>query len=204
MAGGKKKLIIFDIGGVLVNFSELGYIRYLHRNVLPDISVTKLERFIMPLVPLMDYGTLSVPTLEHMIAEHFGISKLDLRWVQGYMAVASPRKAVIRLLNRLAGEYRVVLLSNISPSRYAEMSGTYLKDIRPERVFLSFELRMRKPEPGIYRCVLKETGAKPKDTMFIDNQIENVIAAEREGIDSIWFRGYDKLIKELKGYGIKA
>lgn len=202
MTGRKKKLIIFDIGGVLIDFSEMDYIRYLHRTVLPGIPVRKLEKFIMPLTQLMDYGILNVPQLERMVAKHFGLKKLDLRWVQGYMEVARPIKETIRLCDSLTKRYRVALLSNIPHSRWAEMSMTYLNGLKPEKIFLSYQLHLRKPEPAIYRYVLMETGVKASEAIFIDNQIENVIAAESEGIDSVWFRDHEQLVKELKKFGI--
>ncbi len=197
-----KRLIMFDIGGVLVNFSENRYIRYLHKEILPTIPYGKLERFILPLIPLMDFDALDVPGLERMVAKHFGITGLDLGWVQGYMATARPYKSVIRLFNEISSSHRTVLLSNISRSRYAEIHRTYLKGIHPERVFLSYEMVMRKPDPNIYKAVLKETGVKPKNALFIDNMIENVIGAESVGVDSIWFRNYGQLVEELKSFGV--
>ena len=39
------KLVIFDIGGVLIDFMESQYIDYLHRNFMPDVPTVELEEF---------------------------------------------------------------------------------------------------------------------------------------------------------------
>lgn len=197
------KLIIFDVGGVLIDFSETMYTHFLHEEVLPGIDEHELNRFIFPLITVMEYGKLSVPELERMMAKHFHKDKLDLEWVQGWKRIAKPRMSVISLLNRLHSRgYAVVLLSNVSKSRYAEMRRSFLKLVHVDKIYASWELEMRKPDPHIYHYVLKAHGLKPGEAVFIDNQIENVIGAEKEGLKAIWFRDYPKLVADLKELGI--
>ena len=198
-----KKLIIFDIGGVLVDFMEEMYISYLHRRVLPGITYRKLEKFIMPLIELMEYGTLNVTELEGMVAKHFGLKNVRLQWVEGFRETARPKPRMISLVKRMQKNYQVVLLSNVSYSRFDELKDTYLDGLKV-RVFLSCEMKLRKPGPRIYEQVLKAMHVKPEEAIFIDNQIENVIGAEKAGITALWFRNYKKLMEDFEDEGIKV
>ena len=137
------KLVIFDIGGVLVDFMEEMYIHYLHDEIMPAISVRRLEKFIMPLMQLMDFGVLSVPELESMVSKHFKIDGLNLKWVQGYRKLAKPRMRELEELNAINKRYRTVILSNISYSRYAEIQRSYLKMVEVKTRYLSCELRRK-------------------------------------------------------------
>jgi HAD superfamily hydrolase (TIGR01509 family) len=197
------KLLMFDIGGVLIDFTETQYIHYLHKEVLPDVPERRLEKFIMPLITLMEYGTLSVTELEHMVGKHFDIEGLDLHWVDGFLKLSKPRKNVIALLDRLADDYDAVLLSNVSYSRFDELEERYLKMMKVKSIYTSCSLKMRKPQPGIYEYVLSKNKVKPKEALFVDNQIENVIGAEKVGITSVWFRDYKKLVEDLRDKGVK-
>ncbi|MCW6159914.1 MAG: HAD family phosphatase [Candidatus Micrarchaeales archaeon] len=196
------KLVIFDIGGVLVDFMETQYIEYLHENVLPEVDDRDLERFIMPLIELMEYGMLTVPELEHMVAKHFKANDLDLHWVKGWKKIAKPKNDVIDLLNAVSEKYRTALLSNVSRSRFAELRAGYLKLINVDKMYTSYQLRMRKPGPMIYEYVLKEEDVKPKEAVFVDNQIENVLGAEKVGIKAVWFRDYQRLLYDLEKFKI--
>ena len=196
------KLVMFDIGGVLIDFMESQYIDYLHRNFMPDVPTVELERFIMPLIVLMEYGTMDVPKLEQMVGKHFGVKKLDLHWVKAWKKLAKPKRDVIELANAVSESYRTVLLSNISRSRGAEAMAMIGKMLRVKTVYRSCDLRMRKPGLNIYGYVLEKEGVKPGEAVFIDNQIENVLGAEEVGIHAVWFRGYDLLVKDLKKLGV--
>ncbi len=193
------KTVIFDIGGVLIDFTESQYLAYLRKKELPKVSQLELEEFMFPLIVLMEYGTLTVPELERMMGKHFNHGKLNMHWVQGWRAIAKPKRDVIGLLNKLAETYNVVLLSNVSQSRFAEMERMIFPLLHKKtKVYASCFIRMRKPSPHIYQYTLKKLKAKPGETVFIDNQIENVIGAEKEGIHAVWFRGYKQLVKDLE------
>lgn len=196
------KLIMFDIGGVLIDFTEQQYLEYLHETVMPEVPEIELERFVMPLMVLLDYGTLDAPKLEQMVGKHFGIKNLDMHWVKGWRRLAKPKMDVINLANELSKDYRTVLLSNISFSRGAEVKEMIGKVLSIKTVYRSCDLRMRKPGPNIYEYVLKKEGVKPSEAVFIDNQIDNVLGAEEVGIHAIWFRDYDLLLKDLKKLGV--
>ncbi len=198
------KLLIFDIGGVLIDFTETAYVHYLRTNFMPGANERELWDFVNPLISVMEYGKLRVPELERMVAKHFGRDKLDMHWVQGWREIAEPKDDVIGLVNKLSDDYKVVLLSNVSQSRFAEMRRSYLKRVKAKDVYVSYDIELRKPEPAIYRYVLHEEGVRPGEAVFVDNQIENVIGAEKEGIASIWFRDYDKLVRDLKRFGVSV
>lgn len=66
-------------------------------------------------------------------------------------------------------------------------------------VTLSYELRSAKPEPAIYEHSLAGLGTDPHRTVFLDDRIENVQAAERLGIHAIHFTDRDAVLKKLRG-----
>lgn len=67
-----------------------------------------------------------------------------------------------------------------------------------EKVFVSGEIGMVKPEEAIYKHVLKECKVQAKDCIFIDDQQENINAAKRIGIDTICHKDYQTTRKLLE------
>ena len=51
-----------------------------------------------------------------------------------------------------------------------------------DRIFLSCEMNLRKPDKEIFRRVLREAAIRPEDTLFVDDNASNVAAAQELGI----------------------
>ena len=66
----------------------------------------------------------------------------------------------------------------------------------------SFQLRMAKPDPAIYRHVLKELGVKPEEALFIDDKLVNIQAAQALGMLAIQFTNVAKLRDDLIAAGL--
>jgi putative hydrolase of the HAD superfamily len=96
------------------------------------------------------------------------------------------------VLARLAKRYPLYLLSNTNSLHMdwildhldqdhglARFGGIF------EHLFLSFEMRMRKPEPVIYQTVARQIGQLPADLLFVDDHPENVQAARDAGWEAV-------------------
>ena len=66
----------------------------------------------------------------------------------------------------------------------------------------SFQLHMAKPDPAIYRHTLKELGVKPEETLFLDDKMVNIEAAQALGIKAIQFSTVDRLRADLIAAGL--
>jgi HAD superfamily hydrolase (TIGR01509 family) len=107
------------------------------------------------------------------------------------------------LLDRIRAKYRVAFLSNsnevhaeVIPRRY---SALFRKD---DRFVFSHRFRVAKPDPEIFRRALEVIGALPQQVVFVDDLIENVLAARAEGIQSFQFVDAQQLRRELMAEGL--
>ena len=189
------KLIIFDIGGVLIDFGEDMYTTYISKKL--HIDKKEFSRAVMHYLPYMELGDGSIGAVLKKLAEEFGTSAHSLEWAKAFNMLAKPNKDVIAIANKLSRSYNVVLLTNVSLSRYRAMR-RMLNGIANERIFPSCYLHMRKPSKRIYLYVLRAMHAKPNNAIFIDNLAENVAGARKAGIDALRFTTYTKLVVDLK------
>ena len=75
------------------------------------------------------------------------------------------------------------LLSNALPN-LADTGQTLAAE---DKIFVSYELGLLKPDKAIYQSVLAKLNAKPEEVIFIDDKRENVEAAKSLGINGIVF-----------------
>ena len=94
------------------------------------------------------------------------------------------------LLLKLREKYVVYLLSNTNEIhwKWSCKHAFHYKAFRVEdyfeRIFLSYEMKMVKPDVAIFEKLLEESGIDPKETFFIDDSTENCRVAETLGIST--------------------
>jgi putative hydrolase of the HAD superfamily len=110
----------------------------------------------------------------------------------GWQAVfVALRPEVIAIMQALRDQgHRVVVLSNTN-----RLHTTFWPDEYPEiraaadKIYLSQEMGMRKPEARIYQAVLQEEGFSASDAVFFDDNVDNIEGANQLGITSILVAG---------------
>jgi putative hydrolase of the HAD superfamily len=91
----------------------------------------------------------------------------------------------LEFLQILSQKYKLYLLSNtdsIHIERFQHRAGiSFYRDFYQcfEKVYFSFELGMRKPEATIFEFVIKEHNLLPKNTLFVDDNLENIETAKK-------------------------
>jgi putative hydrolase of the HAD superfamily len=96
------------------------------------------------------------------------------------------------------------ILSNMGDNVLANIERTFDWPRRFDVLVWSFQLRMAKPDPAIYRHVLKELGTQPEETLFVDDRLINVEAAQALGIKAVQFSTVERLRSDLVAAGFDA
>jgi len=97
----------------------------------------------------------------------------------------------LEFLQELSKKYRLFLLSNtdsIHIKTFEEKSGpSFYQDFYNcfEKVYFSFDLGMRKPDPKIYQYLIDKHNLVPENTLFVDDKKENTDSAAALGI-KVW------------------
>jgi putative hydrolase of the HAD superfamily len=78
---------------------------------------------------------------------------------------------------------KLALVSNCSNSTRGIVDRLKFDELF-DAVILSFEIKVRKPDAGIYEVALEAIDAKPADAIFVDDQVEYCDGARALGIDT--------------------
>lgn len=197
------KTIIFDIGNVLTKFCWSEYFADFH------YSEETLKRLAAATVLSDDWkeydlGNLSdKEVLDLFIANDPSIEKelrASLRNVDGILEQCDYAIPWIEELK--AKGYRVLYLSNFSEKvlRDCDRIMGFLPHM--DGGILSCRVHFVKPDPAIYKLLLKQYSLLPEECVFLDDTAENIKAAEALGIHGIVFENQAQAIKELEKLGV--
>ncbi|UQY44068.1 glucose-1-phosphatase [Mixta hanseatica] len=181
-------LYIFDLGNVIV---DIDFSRVL--GVWSDLGRVPLamlkSRFQMgENFEQHERGEISDEQFAANLCAELDVALSYEQFTAGWQAVfVGLRPEVITLMQqlRVRGE-RVVILSNTNrlhcdywPSQYPEVQQA------ADKLYLSQDLGMRKPEARIFQRVLQEEGVSAADAVFFDDNLENIEAARQLGITAV-------------------
>ena len=96
------------------------------------------------------------------------------------------------------------ILSNMGDNVLENMERTFDWLPRFDVLVWSYQVRMAKPAPAIYRLVLKKLGTRPEETLFLDDRPVNVEAARALGMLAFDFSTVDRLRADLIASGLDS
>ena len=96
------------------------------------------------------------------------------------------------------------ILSNMGDNVLATIERKFTWPERFDVRVWSYQHRMAKPEPAIYRLTLDQLGTRAEETLFLDDRDVNVEAAAALGMRAIQFSTVENLREELIAQGLDA
>ena len=94
------------------------------------------------------------------------------------------------------------ILSNMGDNVHENMQREFDWLPRFDVLVWSYQLKMAKPDPAIYQHVLKELGVSAEETLFLDDKLINIQAAQSLGFKAIQFSSVERLRADLQAAGL--
>ena len=197
----KVKNIIFDLGGVLIDWNpEYVYLEAFKGNR------KKMENFFdevctfdwnenqdagYPLADATEDRIALFPEQADLIRMYYG------RWEE---MLRGPISGTVSILKKLINNngYRVFALTNWSAETFPIALKRFDFLHWFEGIVVSGTEKTRKPFPEIYETTLERYGLKASESIFIDDNERNIIAANLFGIQTIKFLNPHQLEEDLK------
>ena len=192
MLDSKIKNIIFDLGGVILNLSVDSTLRKFSEMSGHSVEKVVEEYYARPEFLAYEKGEITNEEFRKNLKDIFSLQtadpELDLCWNAMLGDIPAAR---IELLKELKSKYRTFLLSNTNALHLDCFSGMVKKTHNLEsldplfhKAYYSHLMKMRKPDPGIYEYVLKDSGLKAEETIFLDDNAANLKGAASVGIQT--------------------
>ncbi|MBQ8988189.1 MAG: HAD family phosphatase [Prevotella sp.] len=185
--------IAFDLGGVVMALSHENAVMKFKELGLRDAQ-NHLDAFCQHgIFGDLESGKISpeefCEELGRMIGRKLTLDECYDAWHAYVESV--PQRNLDALLRLRADGYKVCLLSNTNPfmMQWAwspEFDGAgHPIDYYFDRLYLSYECRVMKPSPEIFRMMLQGQQATAAETLFIDDSPKNCEVARQLGISTL-------------------
>lgn len=189
----KFKAVIFDFGNVIINIEFQRIYQtfakftskspaYIEKKITEDQIFRRYEsgQFTDEEFREVIRQTLGFPLSDH---------EVDTAWNAILLDIPSDR---IDLIHNIRQKYPVYLLSNTN-NIHITASNNYLKkahginnlDLLFDKLYLSYEMGLWKPDAEIYREVLRANRLQPNEVIFFDDNHHNIESAKAIGMQTI-------------------
>lgn len=196
--------VLFDLGAVLIDWNP----RYLYRPLFGHDEAA-MERFLGEIVAPewnheIDLGkpfSQAVAERSRIYPEH---AELIALWERGWpQMLRGPIPETVEILAQLRDRgHRLYALTNWSAETFplARRRFDFLGWF--EDIVISGEVKLAKPDPRIFALAIARCGLEPGETVFIDDNPQNVAAGRNAGLHAVNFAGAERLRTDLDRLGM--
>lgn len=193
------KNIVFDFGGVLVDWNPHHlYDKYFGSREKAEWFLNNICLYSWNLQ--MDGGKPFAEGVAELQAEYpewsEAIAIYHTRWIEMMNGEIEGMASVIRRL-KMAG-YGVYGLTNWSAETFPMVRDTYPVFQEFDGIVVSGEEHLLKPDAAIYKCLLERYALQVEESLFVDDNADNVVGARNVGMKAIQFTSAVELERELK------
>lgn len=184
------KNIIFDIGGVIFDDSDLNLSKLLNKNLEEVKKIAKIAyggNFKKCLLGQMKVEQ-HILDLQNCGVENYDVIKYILSYENlrySFPVMVNTIEVIKELRKR---NYKIYLLSNITESSYKYICKTINVDELFDGGLFSYEEHMVKPNKEFYEKLINKYNLNKEETIFFDDKEKNIIAANEIGIKAIQFK----------------
>jgi 2-haloacid dehalogenase len=199
------KNIVFDFGGVLVDWNP----HHLYDKYFG--SVEKAEWFLNNICLYswniqMDGGKPFAEGVAELQAQYpewsEAIAIYHTRWIEMMGGEIEGMADIVKRLKE-AG-YGVYGLTNWSSETFPLVKDKYAIFKQLDGMVVSGEEHLLKPDAAIYKCLLERYNLQAEESLFVDDNADNVTGARNVGMKAVRFTSVAELERELKDvYGLQ-
>jgi FMN phosphatase YigB (HAD superfamily) len=193
--------VLLDLGNVLLfHDNALLYRRFAER---AGLTAEEIERRLPQSLWLdMNVGRLDAAGILREVNGALGTSLSAGEFFELFNSHFTVHEAVLPLVERLLGRYRLGLLSNTNAVHAAWFLPRLPLLARFDAVLLSHEAGLAKPDPAFYRAALDRLGARAEHTLFFDDLRPYVEAARVQGLRAEVFTDAHTFARQLSEHGV--
>lgn len=195
------KNIIFDLGGVIINLAvEKTHQAFANLSGLP-VAEIKTRVHHAAFFHEFEKGQITDSEFRKNLREALNMqvsdTQLDRAWNAMLLEIPLSR---IQLLERLKSRYSIFLLSNSNNIHLQcfngivqQLTGKPAIDSYFHGSFYSHLIKMSKPAEEIYEHVLSKQGLIAQETIFLDDNKDNLVGANKVGIQTFHVEHPDQI-----------
>lgn len=186
------KNILFDLGGVILDINIQATLKKFYELGFPAQLMQYPHSMNTDLFFKYETGKMKVEQFRDEIRKVSGVDVSDEIFDEAWnsMLVRIPIERT-KLLKALAKRYALYMLSNTSDlhapvfeKMFEETAGMKMQNLFTN-IYYSHDIGYLKPDLGAWEYVINDAGIKAEETLFLDDNIQNIKASQELGFQAI-------------------
>lgn len=204
MAPARPRILLFDLGGVLVEWAGV--------QPLIDLSGGKLDaetarKFWIeaPWARRLETGSCTPEEFARGVIAGLGLNLTVERFLEAFLSWdRGPMPGSLELLDALRQQAVLACLTNNNVVHWEMLCRVHRLDQRFHRCFVSYLMGLMKPDIAAYRHVIEALDARPGEILFFDDNPECTQGAEAAGIPALCVKGPKAVKDALRNFGFEC
>ncbi len=186
------RVLLFDVGGVLVQLSGVeAMLEWLDNGISED----EFWRRWLRSVPVRQFETGQIDADEFAIGvtSEFGLAVEPRQFLEAFIHWPTGLyPGTLEMLARIPSSYQRAVLSNSNALHWPRVQTEMKLGAAFDNHFVSHLTGRIKPDAAAFEHVMESLGCSPASVLFLDDNLLNVDAAKRVGMQAVRVRGIDE------------
>lgn len=187
------KNIIFDLGGVILNLAPQKTEAAFMELAGSEAAYLQMQKTLFGQNHFANFETNAIPSeefvqqIQQLNNRPLSTQQVETAWSAMLLDMPAYRIDLIKKLK--TNGYRIFLLSNINSIHLRDVYAIIQQehpgldfDALFETAYYSHLIERRKPDLSTFQFLLDDAGLEAETTLFIDDTLDNIEAAEKVGI----------------------
>jgi len=192
-------VLVLDLGNVVIGLSSENIFRALSHSSGIQLHGSWETYFDDAVSRRFECGMITPEEYSPHIQKQLNIKISDREFYAAFNSLfTGVFPGLTERLRILKKKHRILVLSNTNAihqsffvREYAQVFSLF------DRCYYSHEMKMRKPDAGIYQAVLAHENLSPGSICYLDDNPLNIAAGEKTGMRSVLITGMDGTIRAL-------
>ena len=199
------KTLIFDLGGVIVDLAPDRTSKQFATLAKKPVAEILALYTTQASFPAFETGKIGAEEFHDSVRSIFNLetsdAEIDRCWNAMLLCIPSEK---LTILTRLKKHFTTLILSNTNSIHQTYINEVILNgqilDAYVHHAYYSHQLGMRKPDREIFEYVLNVHSLTPRQTLFMDDNVDNINAAKALGIEALLIEDPSRVIDLFKNY----
>jgi HAD superfamily hydrolase (TIGR01509 family) len=196
------RVLLFDVGGVLVQLSGVEtMLKWMGENATSD----EMWRMWLHSAPVREFerGRIGAAEFAVAVTAEFRLPVKPQEFLDSFTGwVTGLYPGTLEMLSQIPDSYQRAVLSNSNAVHWSRVIDDLRLGAAFEHQFVSHLTGRIKPDADAFQYVAESLGCRPEQVLFLDDNIINVEAAKRFGMQAIRVQGIGETRRALIERGI--
>ena len=198
------RAITFDLDGVYFPNGKANFIKYL---VGLGVSEDEVKRVFLKSDQMNNQyknGLLTDEEYWGWAAKEWKLSKTPQELIDLLISGYDVDEKVVKVVKAVRNHgYKTLVCSNNFPARVNGLQKRFKFLDNFDTAVFSYEVGASKPSEVIFQELIKQADVPAEAIIFVDDGVSNLEGAQKLGILTFFYEGFDKFIEQLKSLGVQ-